>query len=256
MYFIRDLETQVCIVAHDIRINNIDFFFFFRRKQEHLCLIFYKQKELKALLCEIKMSQQNVPFTMQYWRHPGGVAMSARRGKVTSCTVLPYSPLALSAGAAPSLSTYCRTAMADSASESDTDGAGSSSATPMSSSASNSGKPSVVISQFRLEELTNRLASLQQENKVLKIELETFKLKCKALQEENRDLRKASVTIVSNVSQLTSYTLFSFNQVCCICQQVSCGWWHLFSGGWSLLTNLGCYVVILLKNEHNSWMFC
>lgn len=167
------------------------------------------------------MSQQNVPFTMQYWRHPDGVAMSARRGKVTSCTVLPYSPLTLSAGAAsslPSLSTYCRTAMADSASESDTDGAGSSSATPMSSSASNSGKPSIVISQFRLEELTNRLASLQQENKVLKIELETFKLKCKALQEENRDLRKASVTIVSNVSQLTSYTLFSFNHLCCICQ--------------------------------------
>lgn len=97
-------------------------------------------------------------------------------------------------------SPHCRTAMADSASESDTDGAGSSSATPMSSSASNSGKPSIVISQFRLEELTNRLASLQQENKVLKIELETFKLKCKALQEENRDLRKASVTIVSNVS--------------------------------------------------------
>lgn len=94
--------------------------------------------------------------------------------------------------------------MADSASESDTDGAGSSSATPMSSSASNSGKPSIVISQFRLEELTNRLASLQQENKVLKIELETFKLKCKALQEENRDLRKASVTIVSSGSLLTS----------------------------------------------------
>ncbi|CAG10081.1 unnamed protein product [Tetraodon nigroviridis] len=89
--------------------------------------------------------------------------------------------------------------MADSASESDTDGAGSSSATPMSSSASNAGKPSIVISQFRLEELTNRLASLQQENKVLKIELETFKLKCKALQEENRDLRKASVTIVTQM---------------------------------------------------------
>lgn len=32
---------------------------------------------------------------------------------------------------------------------------------------------------------------------MLKIELETYKLKCKALQEENRDLRKASVTIVS-----------------------------------------------------------
>uniref|UniRef100_A0A669BJ10 Coiled-coil domain containing 6a n=1 Tax=Oreochromis niloticus TaxID=8128 RepID=A0A669BJ10_ORENI len=102
-------------------------------------------------------------------------------------------------------------AMADSASESDTDGAGSSSATPMSSSASNSGKPSIVISQFRLEELTNRLASLQQENKVLKIELETFKLKCKALQEENRDLRKASVTIQARAEQeeeFISNTLF------------------------------------------------
>ncbi|KAK0132848.1 Coiled-coil domain-containing protein 6 [Merluccius polli] len=102
--------------------------------------------------------------------------------------------------------------MADSASESDTDGAGSSSATPMSSSASNnSGKPSVVISQFRLEELTNRLASLQQENKVLKIELETFKLKCKALQEENRELRKASVTIQARAEQeeeFISNTLF------------------------------------------------
>lgn len=97
-------------------------------------------------------------------------------------------------------SLHRRTDMADSASESDTDGGGSSSATPMSSSASNTGKPSIVISQFRLEELTNRLASLQQENKVLKIELETFKLKCKALQEENRDLRKASVTIVSTFS--------------------------------------------------------
>lgn len=103
-----------------------------------------------------------------------------------------------------------RDTMADSASESDTDGAGSSSssATPHSSSAAASHTtttttnaaskvPGVVISQSRLEELTNRLASLQQENKVLKIELETFKLKCKALQEENRDLRKASVTIVS-----------------------------------------------------------
>ncbi|KAM3606058.1 uncharacterized protein V6R79_009929 [Siganus canaliculatus] len=101
--------------------------------------------------------------------------------------------------------------MADSASESDTDGAGSSSATPMSSSASNTGKPSIVISQFRLEELTNRLASLQQENKVLKIELETFKLKCKALQEENRDLRKASVTIQARAEQeeeFISNTLF------------------------------------------------
>lgn len=123
----------------------------------------------------------------QAWARSHGVAFCCLRFSNAAATVV-FFP-----------TQYCRTAMADSASESDTDGAGSSSATPMSSSASNSGKPSIVISQFRLEELTNRLASLQQENKVLKIELETFKLKCKALQEENRDLRKASVTIVSNV---------------------------------------------------------
>uniref|UniRef100_A0A8C9W983 Coiled-coil domain containing 6b n=1 Tax=Scleropages formosus TaxID=113540 RepID=A0A8C9W983_SCLFO len=99
--------------------------------------------------------------------------------------------------------------MADSASESDTDGAGSSAAVPQCSSSSSS--PGIVISPFRLEELTNRLASLQQENKVLKIELETFKLKCKALQEENRDLRKASVTIQARAEQeeeFISNTLF------------------------------------------------
>ncbi|XP_075697289.1 coiled-coil domain-containing protein 6 isoform X1 [Rhinoderma darwinii] len=102
--------------------------------------------------------------------------------------------------------------MADSASESDTDGAGNSStAMQTSSSASSSGKSGIVISSFRLEELTNRLASLQQENKVLKIELETYKLKCKALLEENRDLRKASVTIQARAEQeeeFISNTLF------------------------------------------------
>lgn len=96
--------------------------------------------------------------------------------------------------------------MADSASESDTDAAGGGPAAMQSSCSATSGgsggggggkSGGIVISPFRLEELTNRLASLQQENKVLKIELETYKLKCKALQEENRDLRKASVTIVS-----------------------------------------------------------
>lgn len=137
---------------------------------------------------------------VRYWRHPAGGAVPA---SVKQGHTVYHSAVCCSSNAAAAVvfpAPHCRTAMADSASESDTDGAGSSSATPMSSSASNSGKPSIVISQFRLEELTNRLASLQQENKVLKIELETFKLKCKALQEENRDLRKASVTIVSNVS--------------------------------------------------------
>lgn len=147
----------------------------------------------------------------QFWRLPasGAVPQSAERGDTNgaSCRLRYPNAAARRQRRLPphSLPPHCRTAMADSASESDTDGAGSSSATPMSSSsASNSSKPSIVISQFRLEELTNRLASLQQENKVLKIELETFKLKCKALQEENRDLRKASVTIVSNVSVLAA----------------------------------------------------
>ncbi len=123
----------------------------------------------------------------------------------------PWNPRPLHSRTVASLRYRARDTMADSASESDTDGAGSSSssATPQSytsTAASNTTTTTtsaatkaqgVMISQSRLEELTNRLASLQQENKVLKIELETFKLKCKALQEENRDLRKASVTIVS-----------------------------------------------------------
>ena len=49
------------------------------------------------------------------------------------------------------------------------------------------------------EQMQKRIQSLQQENTVLKMELETFKLKCKNLQEENKELRKASVTIVSFV---------------------------------------------------------
>ena len=43
----------------------------------------------------------------------------------------------------------------------------------------------------------NRIASLVQEKRVLTVELETYKLKCKQLLEENKALRKASVNIVS-----------------------------------------------------------
>ena len=46
----------------------------------------------------------------------------------------------------------------------------------------------------------NRIASLQQENRVLKMELEMYKLRTKSLQEENKALRQASVSIVSFVS--------------------------------------------------------
>ncbi|GAB1597842.1 coiled-coil domain-containing protein 6-like isoform X1 [Argonauta hians] len=49
--------------------------------------------------------------------------------------------------------------------------------------------------------LSKRIDSLQQENKVLKVELDTYKLKCKTLQEENRELRKASVNIQARAEQ-------------------------------------------------------
>ena len=47
------------------------------------------------------------------------------------------------------------------------------------------------------EQLTKRIESLQQENRVLRMELDTFRYKCKSLEEENRELKKARVTIVS-----------------------------------------------------------
>ena len=50
------------------------------------------------------------------------------------------------------------------------------------------------------EQLQKRIDSLQQHNRVLKVELETYKLRVKALQEENRSLRQASVIIVSSLS--------------------------------------------------------
>lgn len=43
----------------------------------------------------------------------------------------------------------------------------------------------------------NRISSLLQEKRVLTVEVETYKLKCKQLMEENKSLRKASVSIVS-----------------------------------------------------------
>jgi len=49
----------------------------------------------------------------------------------------------------------------------------------------------------QLELLQKKVQTVQQENQCLKLELETYKLKCKALQEENKELRKVSVTIVS-----------------------------------------------------------
>lgn len=45
------------------------------------------------------------------------------------------------------------------------------------------------------ESYDKRIESLMQENRVLKMEIETFKLRVKSLQEENFMLRKASVNI-------------------------------------------------------------
>ena len=41
-----------------------------------------------------------------------------------------------------------------------------------------------------------RVRSLQQENTVLKIEVDTLKLRCKNLKEENEELRRARVNLV------------------------------------------------------------
>lgn len=69
--------------------------------------------------------------------------------------------------------------MADSASESD--------------SSSVDGLCSISLTR---EQFQKRIESLQQENKVLKLELETYKFRIKSLQEENKNLRQVSVNIV------------------------------------------------------------
>ncbi|XP_076281920.1 coiled-coil domain-containing protein 6 isoform X2 [Lasioglossum baleicum] len=51
------------------------------------------------------------------------------------------------------------------------------------------------------EQLQKRIESLQQHNRVLKVELETYKLRVKALLEENRGLRQASVIIQAKAEQ-------------------------------------------------------
>lgn len=77
--------------------------------------------------------------------------------------------------------------MADSASESD--------------SSSVDGGMLIPSSPATREQFQKRIESLQQENRVLKMELETFKLRVKSLQEENRALRQASVNIQAKAEQ-------------------------------------------------------
>ena len=59
--------------------------------------------------------------------------------------------------------------------------------------------PSMPPSPITREQWQKRIESLQQQNRVLKTELDTFKLRVKSLQEENRALRQASVNIVSEI---------------------------------------------------------
>uniref|UniRef100_R4G4V7 Coiled-coil domain-containing protein 6 n=1 Tax=Rhodnius prolixus TaxID=13249 RepID=R4G4V7_RHOPR len=78
--------------------------------------------------------------------------------------------------------------MADSASESD-------------SSSIDGGPIMMPPSPITREQLQKRIESLQQQNRVLKVELDTYKLRVKALQEENRGLRQASVIIQAKAEQ-------------------------------------------------------
>ncbi|XP_059614837.1 coiled-coil domain-containing protein 6 isoform X2 [Phlebotomus argentipes] len=55
------------------------------------------------------------------------------------------------------------------------------------------------------EQLTKRIESLQQQNRVLKVEMETYKIRVKVLQEENRALRQASVIIQAKAEQEEEY---------------------------------------------------
>jgi len=66
-------------------------------------------------------------------------------------------------------------------------------------------KPTLSTTTTKRDELNIRIASLQQENRVLKVELETYKIKVNVLLEENRTLRRNSVTIQAKAEQEEEY---------------------------------------------------
>lgn len=68
-----------------------------------------------------------------------------------------------------------------------------------SSSTSTSATASAASSNQQQQE--NRILSLQQANRVVKVELEMYKLRCKQMQEENKQLRKTSVSIQAKAEQ-------------------------------------------------------
>ncbi|KAF0292349.1 Coiled-coil domain-containing protein 6 [Amphibalanus amphitrite] len=78
--------------------------------------------------------------------------------------------------------------MADSASESD-------------SGSVDGGSILMPPSPITREQLQKRIESLAQQNRVLKVELDTYKLRVKGLQEENRALKQASVNIQARAEQ-------------------------------------------------------
>lgn len=81
--------------------------------------------------------------------------------------------------------------MADSASESD--------------SGSVDGSVLLPPSPISRDQLQKRIDSLAQQNRVLKVELETYKFRVKALQEENHSLKQASVNIQARAEQEEEY---------------------------------------------------
>lgn len=83
----------------------------------------------------------------------------------------------------PLIIRFVSTTMADSASESD-------------SSSIDGGPIMMPPSPITREQMQKRIDSLQQQNRVLKVELETYKLKMKAMDEECKRLRETSVYIV------------------------------------------------------------
>ncbi|XP_037083890.1 coiled-coil domain-containing protein 6-like [Pollicipes pollicipes] len=82
--------------------------------------------------------------------------------------------------------------MADSASESD-------------SGSVDGGSILMPPSPITREQLQKRIESLAQQNRVLKVELDTYRLRVKGLQEENRALKQASVNIQARAEQEEEY---------------------------------------------------
>jgi len=74
---------------------------------------------------------------------------------------------------------------------------------PVSELSSQSAKADTV----EAEQLTMRVESLQQENRVLRMELETMRYRCKGLEQENKDLKKARVNIVRALPSYTAVSL-------------------------------------------------